>query len=93
LTHLATLVVLETIGYHVRPIKTRPSQEPFHLWSRLVGTTNSFMYFGHGQYSIIWAQALKQNVVDCSAVEFITHQDIFERCTPNVLICPDTGIS
>jgi hypothetical protein len=45
---LASFVVLETISYHVRPIKARPSQQPLHLWSRLMGTTNPFMYFGHG---------------------------------------------
>jgi hypothetical protein len=38
-----------------------------------MGTTNPFMYFGHGYYNITWALAFQQDVVDCSAVEFIIH--------------------
>src|SRR6185437_13107244 len=92
LTFFTSLIILETIRNHGRPIETGSPKQPLHFRSRLMSTTYAFMNFSHNNSGLIRVQTLEKQIFSGSTIKLIINQNIFEGCTPNISLCTTTRI-
>ena len=77
LAFLETLVICKTIFQHCWPKIPIPPDYPLHLVSRLMGSTNTFMYRSHQNFSFFFIKASEQNSINHSVIQLPLKQYIF----------------
>jgi hypothetical protein len=92
LTLFTTFVVSKTIGYRGRPIKASSLEEPFHLRSQLMSTTNTFMNLCHSQPSFIRTQTLLEQIIRGPTIQFTTIENKLKSPSSNFSINRTTSI-